>query len=144
MLLTCYVVRWTIWLLKYQNQLDKRLPIPLHDPIGRFFFAINTQATFDSKNRFRFVSCRSLGSTHDSTAFPISNLSRLLEKDEDCLSRRFWTAGDDAYTCMKRLLTLWSGRSFSISKNPFNYWQSSVRIYIEQAFGILVSRMGVL
>ena len=108
------------------------------------FFAINTQAMCDSKYRFTFVSCCSPGSTHDSTAFAISNLSKLLEKDEDGLLRGFWIAADDAYTCMKRLLTPWPGRSLSISKDGFNYWQSSARIYIEQAFGILVSRWGVL
>ena len=71
----------------------------------------------DSKYRFTFVSCLSPGSTHDSTAFSISNLSRLLEKGEDGLLRGFWMAADDAYTCMKRLLTPWPGRSLSISKD---------------------------
>ena len=107
------------------------------------FFAINTQAMCDSKYRLKFVSCRSPGSTNGSTAFAISNLSRLLEKDKDGRLRGFWIAADDGYMCMKRLLTPCPGRSLSISKDCSNYWQSSARIYIEQAFGILVSRWGV-
>jgi len=97
----------------------------------------------DSQYRFTFVSCLSVGSMHDSTAYSISSLARLLEKDENGLLRGFWVAADDAYNFMNRLLTPWPSRNLSIAKDCFNYWHSSSRIFIEQAFGILVARWGI-
>lgn len=56
----------------------------------------------------------------------------------------FWIAADDAYSCMNRPLTPCPGRHLLVAKDCFNYWQSSARIFIEQAFGILVPRWDVL
>lgn len=44
------------------------------------WFALNVQAMCDAFYRFTFISCLSAGSTHDSTAFSISSLARLLER----------------------------------------------------------------
>jgi DDE superfamily endonuclease len=74
----------------------------------------------------------------------MSSLSRLLSQRDGGLLPGYWIAADDTYVCRDRLLTPWPGRNLSRSKDSFNYWQSSARIHIEQAFGMLVARWGVL
>jgi hypothetical protein len=108
------------------------------------FFAIAVQAMCDHRYVFTFSSAISPGSTHDSIAFGMSSLSRLLSQNEGGLLQGYWIAADDAYVCRERLLTPWPGRNLSRSMDSFNYWQSSARIHIEQAFGMLVARWGVL
>jgi DDE superfamily endonuclease len=108
------------------------------------FFALCVQAMCDSQFIFRFASATTPGSTHDSVAFEMSSLSDLLRKDVGGLPHGYWIAADDADVCGKRVVTPWPGRNLSRSKDAFNYWQSSARIFIEQAFGMLVARWGVL
>jgi hypothetical protein len=108
------------------------------------FFALNVQAVCDSDSRFTFGSAMCPGSTHDSTAFAVSALSRLLGRTGDgTLLSGFWIAADEAYVCGERVITPWPGRSLPVEKDCFNYWHSSARIHIEQAFGMLVGRWGV-
>jgi hypothetical protein len=106
------------------------------------FFAIVVQAMCDASYRFSFISAIAPGSTHDSVAFRMSALYDILKAGS--LDPGYWIAGDDAYVCAESLLTPHPGRNLSEPKDCFNYWQSSARIFIEQAFGILVSRWGVL
>jgi DDE superfamily endonuclease len=108
------------------------------------FFALCVQAMCDNRFIFTFVSAVSPGSTHDSVAFAMSSLSELLEKDVGGVPDGYWIAADDAYISGKRIVTPWPGRNLSRSKDAFNYWQSSARIFIEQAFGMLVARWGIL
>jgi hypothetical protein len=108
------------------------------------FFALCVQAVCDFDYTFTFVSAQCPGSTHDSVAFAVSGLARLLSGCADeSMARGYWIAADDAYCCRDRLLTPWPGRGLSPDKDCFNYWQSSARIYIEQAFGMLVWRWGI-
>jgi hypothetical protein len=69
----------------------------------------------------------------------MSSLSRLL-RSQNGLPSGYWVAADDAYICGERIITPWPGRNLSKGKDAFNYWQSSARIHIEQAFGMLVTR----
>jgi DDE superfamily endonuclease len=108
------------------------------------FFALAVQSMCDNRYVFTFASAISPGSTHDSVSFGISSLSRLLFQRDGGLLPGYWIAADDANVCRDRFLTPWPGRNLSRSKNSFNYWQSSARIYIEQAFGMLVARCGVI
>ena len=106
------------------------------------FFAYVLQAACDHTYRFTFASCKCTGSTHDSAAFAVSSLGMRLNNYG--LPPGFWIAGDEAYPAGPSLLTPWPGRDLSPSKDSFNYWLSSSRIHIEQSFGILVSRWGIL
>lgn len=108
------------------------------------FFALNMQALCDYKLRFQFVSLVTPGSSHDSMAFQLSLLHDLLQRDYDTLPPGFWIAADEAYVCTSKVLTPWPGRNIEASKDCFNYWLSSARITIEQAFGVLVGRWGIL
>jgi hypothetical protein len=91
-----------------------------------------------------FVSAQCPGSTHDSVAFAASGLARLLAGfTDETLPSGYWIAAEDANCCRDRLLTPWPGRVLSPDKDCFNYWQSSARICIEQAFGMSVGRWGI-
>ena len=106
------------------------------------FFAYNMQAVCDAQYRFRYASIACPGSTHDSLAFAVSTLGMKLERGE--LPSPFWIAGDEAYDCTESVLTPWSGRDLPVDKDAFNFFLSSSRIHIEQSFGMLVARFGIL
>ena len=55
-----------------------------------------------------------------------------------------WIAADEAYAASSSVLTPWPGKKQTAAKDSFNFWLSSSRIHVEQAFGILVARWGVL
>ena len=106
------------------------------------FFALPLQAVCDHKYRFVSASCKCTGSTHDSLCFAVSSLGQYIEKNG--LPDGFWIAADEAYAASDHVLTPWPGKTLPTYKTSFNYWLSSSRIHIEQAFGILVARWGVL
>lgn len=106
------------------------------------FFGIPVQAVCDARGRFLFVSSKCAGSTHDSSAFEITSLGRFLSSG--CLKEGFWIAADEAYPCSDVLLTPWPSSTLNEEKDAFNFHLSSLRIHIEQAFGMLVNRWGIL
>ena len=108
------------------------------------FFSINVQAMCDANYRFLFFCSNSAGSTHDSTAFASTRLSLLLDEENGSLPKGYFIVGDEAYACTNKLLTPWPGRNLSIWKDAFNYWLSNARIHIEQTFGMLKMRWGIL
>jgi len=61
------------------------------------FFAICVQEMCESFYRVTFLSCLCPGSKHESTAFSISSLFRLLAKEEGGLLPGFLIAADEAY-----------------------------------------------
>lgn len=106
----------------------------------KMVFAYNVQAMCDSDYRFTFCDVQCPGSAHDSTAFAMSPLGHLLHH----LPYPYYILGDEAYGTDNQLLTPISGRNLSPEQDAYNYFQSSGRIHIEQAFGQLTSRWGIL
>lgn len=129
--------------IKIAEPASRDVPNPSTYYNRKGFFALNIQALCDSSYRFLFVSALTPGSTHDSTALSMSSLSSLVSREESGLLDKYWIAADEAYVCTKRIICPWPGKNLSIEKDCFNYWQSSARIHIEQAFGILVARWGI-
>ena len=79
--------------------------------------------------------------TRDSVAFfSMYFLCRLLSHREDNLLPSYWIAGYDAYMSLNRVLSLWSKGNLRVCQDYFNYWHSSARIHIDQAFEILIGR----
>lgn len=113
------------------------------------FYALNTQAICDSDYKFRWMACTSPGATHDSTAFtsttlgrtlsdPGSDLTRAMTRDGHCI------AADEAYAASELLAVPWPGGGKGDRwKDSYNFYLSSLRIHIEQAFGMLIWRWGV-
>ena len=115
---------------------------PLHFFSRKGFFALTLQAIVDSD--YRFLSCSSLavGGTHDSLAFRLSSLSSFINAGN--LPRGFWIAADEAYRCTNYIIIPFSRPSASLYQDGYNFFQSSHRLHVEQAFGILKNRWGIL
>jgi hypothetical protein len=113
------------------------------------FYSISVQATVSSSYRITLLSAKHAGSTHDSTAFTSTALHdhlMMLEEDGGLPS---WAvvAADDAHengSAGGRIITPYSWRNLDNSKDSFNYFLSSLRITVEQVFGVIVSRRGIL
>lgn len=128
--------------VKIKEPTLKDTPQPSNFNCRKGFFCMNLQAICDNDYIFVYKAMNCVGSTHDSTAFECSSLSQWLE--EHGLPQDHWIAGDDAYKCCDYLLTPFPGKGIAKDKDAFNFYQSSARIRIEQAFGMLVRRFGIL
>jgi hypothetical protein len=111
------------------------------------FYCIPVQAIADYKYRFTYISAVCLGSRHDSTAWNVSKLGIML--NNSAMRLQFWLAGDAAYDCGNGVVTPWplskvNDPRSEVERDAFNYYHSSTRIHVEQAFGTLVSRFGIL
>lgn len=121
--------------------------IPRNFYCRKGMYALPVQACVDARYRFLYMSCKCTGSTHDSVAFAVSNLARELE--ESPLKTGYWIAADAAYMCSQGVIVPWSKSALQcdekgLFRDSFNFFHSSLRIHVEQAFGILVRRWGIL
>ena len=105
-------------------------------------FGLNLQAICDHKCRFLDVDISHPASTSDYLAFCTSSILVDLEK-ENFLKPGLCLYGDNAYVNTSFMASPFKGTS-SGPKDACNFFQSQIRINIECAFGILVSRWGVL
>jgi DDE superfamily endonuclease len=69
--------------------------------------------------------------------------------ERDGLPEGYWIAADAAYERSNCILSPWSENQVKdsehgIARDAFNYYQRSSRVHVEQAFGILVARFGIL
>lgn len=109
------------------------------------FYSVNMQAICDSNYIFRYASISTAGSTHDATAFATTPLCQQLEAG--VMARGYWIAADDAYKMTTHIITPYTAdqlRRGGEAEDAFNYYQSSTRIHIEQAFGMLVQSWRIL
>lgn len=102
------------------------------------FYCVNVQAICDAQRRFVWCSILAAGGTHDSTAFALSALSENLGNLGE-----YYLVGDAAYPCGDNMITPYKGRALSARKDTFNFFQSSARINIECAFGIVIKRFPI-
>jgi len=72
------------------------------------FFALNMQAVCYPWYIFMFVSTVAAGSTHDSTAFAMSGLSKILRNAAGTPLQDYYIVSDEAYVCSESLLTPWA------------------------------------
>jgi DDE superfamily endonuclease len=128
---------------RFRNRSEDLLQTHLPTITENAFFVLSVQSMCDSRYCSTFASAICSGSTQDSTAFEMSLLSGLLHS-KNGLPSGYWVAADDAYICGERIIAPWPGRNMSKEKDALNYWKSSARILIEQAFGMPVARWGVL
>lgn len=82
-------------------------------------------------------------SCHDSVAFSACGLACHLAGDS-AIPDGSWVAADDAYVAGRKVLTPWPSHNLPWERDAFNYYQSSSRILVEQAFAQLVGRWGIL
>ena len=106
------------------------------------FYALPVQALCDSNYIFQYCSAVCKGATHDVLAYAVSGLKKDL--DSGILGDSFYIVGDEAYTCTEALITPFSRDNAGYDQMNFNFFLSSMRIHIEQAFGMLVARWRIL
>lgn len=103
--------------------------------------SLNLQAVCDAKARFTWFSMHSPGGTHDGLAFRLSNLCTAMREGK--MPPECFIVGDAAYSsCAAQLLTPYNVKKakLPIEEDAFNFFQSSHRVVIERAFGLLVGR----
>jgi DDE superfamily endonuclease len=94
-----------------------------------------------------FLSSVVCGSTHDSLALRASCIGQKLYTTG--LPSGYWVAGDAAYVCSEPVLVPFSATHLqhedeSVWRDSFNLFQSSLRVHVEQTFGMFVHRFGIL
>jgi hypothetical protein len=105
------------------------------------FHAICCQGICDAEHRFIFFDCRSPGSTHDSVAI---SRSKLFNDLCEGLPSPYFVAGDAAYPLIGSLMKPFPGKSrVDIWEDSYNAHLSSLRINIENTFGIFIQRWGI-
>ncbi|CAM9456867.1 unnamed protein product [Phaeothamnion confervicola] len=101
---------------------------------------MNLQAVCDASLRLLTVSMSCPGSTNDARAWTKTRAIRQLAS----VPPPYHLNGDAAYPSSDQLLVPYPGAHLDPHRDAFNFYQSQVRIRIEQAFGLLVGRWGVL
>jgi DDE superfamily endonuclease len=112
-------------------------------------YAIPVQAVADSSYIFLYMSANCVGSTHDSLPFARSGLGMQLADTGGDNLRGFWIAEYAAYDCQNGVITPWSkcqlqNESERIWRDSSNSFHSSLRMRVEQAFGLLGAPFGIL
>lgn len=82
------------------------------------------------------------GSTYYSVALELYIIGRYLE--DGMLKLGYWIAGNDAYSVPANLIVPISRSVVNVVQDAFTFYQSSHRIHVEQAFGILKNNWGML
>ena len=107
-------------------------------------YTIPVQAVWDSNYKLTFMPAKCAGPTHDSVAFEVSSLCRFLRDGK--IPEGLWMAADDAHVCDEKVITaLPQEKSVARSSgDAFEFYQSSHKMHIEQAFGMVMARWIVL
>ena len=114
----------------------------LHFYSRKGFYALTVQAILDSDYRFLPCSSLTVGSAHDAVAFRLSSLNSFLQAGK--LHKKFWVSAYEAYAVSDYIIIPFSIPTASLYQDRFNFFQSSHRLHVEQAFGILKNRWGIL
>ena len=105
------------------------------------YYAYGMQAFVDSSCKFLNISMKMASSTHDSTAYIVSDLANAIQ--EKRLPHWAHVVLDEAYPNGPQELSPYRGRKLDPWKDSFNYHLSLHRQVVERAFGILIQRWGV-
>lgn len=126
--------------IKMRQPLRESFPASFYCRKG--FYAIPVQAVCDSNYIFRYASGRCGGATPDSLANAVPGFMR--EVEGGLLGEYFWVVGDEAYPVSEFPIIPYPSSTLTEDEDNFNFYLSSLRIHIEQAFGILIARWRIL
>lgn len=124
----------------------KHVYIPSNYYCRKGYYAVPFKALVEAKYRFLSLSSVVCGSTHDSLEYSASSFG--YDMSTRGLPNGYWIAGDDAYVCTESRLVPFSvvqlqHAEIGVWRDSYNFYQSSLRVHVK-AFGVLVSRFGVL
>ena len=100
------------------------------------------QVVADAKLRVRFAAVNSMGSTHDMTAYELTDLYQKINAGK--LHGKYYLSTDDAYKSGDQYLVPFGGKNLAPWQGNYNYYQSSQRIVVECCLGVVQARWGVL
>ena len=104
-------------------------------------YGLNVQALCDSDCQFLYFSVAAPGKTNDARAIKKTSLLPWIEK----LPPGFFVACDCAYSISEHLIGPFAGpERFVETNDAFNFYLSQLRIRIEMAFGLLVTKWRIL
>jgi hypothetical protein len=106
------------------------------------YFAYGMQGFVDDRCRFLSISMKVCSSTHDSTAYLLSDLSAAIRAGK--LPEWAHIVLDEAYPCRQQELSPFRGRSLEVWQDSFNCHLSLHRQCVERGFGLMWQRWGVL
>jgi len=115
----------------------RRYHVSRKDKFGLLFSAI-----CDIKRRFNWFDCSYCPQTHDSVAWGGTQLGK--EVSSGRFPKQYCFLGDSAYNVGPSMLTPYPGSHLPSSQDGYNWQQSSLRMCIECAFGMLIRRWGIL
>ena len=101
-------------------------------------FAMLATAVCDAERRFTFWDFNVLPTAHDSQAWALTSLGRDIAAGK--LDSRYFINGDSAYVSSDQMVVPYG----KVANTNFDFVQSSNRMCIECAFGILIRRWGIL
>eukprot|EP00658_Telonema_sp_P-2_P031774 TRINITY_DN2370_c0_g1_i1.p1 TRINITY_DN2370_c0_g1~~TRINITY_DN2370_c0_g1_i1.p1 ORF type:complete len:473 (-),score=63.81 TRINITY_DN2370_c0_g1_i1:76-1494(-) len=130
--------------VKISKPMLRDTPAPKHYYNRKGFFAVVLQAVCDGNRKFTWGSLKGVGSTHDSTCYAVSNLHEFICAGK--LPSKYYIVGDEAYAAAAQMVVPYPGHhgfQDAGGYDAFNFYQSSTRMNIECAFGMLVQRFGV-
>jgi len=99
-------------------------------------YALLATAVCDAELRFLFWDFNVTPTTHDSQAWALSELGLMIHK----LPPPYFICGDSAYIPSEQMVTPYGKPEMT----NYDFVQSSNRICIERAFGVLIRRWGIL
>ena len=126
--------------MKLKKPKNESIPASFYCRKG--YYAIPVQAVCDSNYLFRYASGLCGGATHDSLANAVSGFME--EVQDGLLGEIFWVAGDEAYPVSEWIIVPYPASTLTDDEDNFNFYLSSLRIHIEQAFGMLTARWRLL
>ena len=107
-------------------------------------FGINMQAICDYKFRIRWIDLSWPGNSSNYMAWTTSHLYQEVDNDPwQFIIPGMTLLGDSAYT-RSSFMSVPFKNNVNADKDAFNFYQSQLRITVEQTFGILVHRWGIL
>ena len=119
---------------------SKEVPDPIRYYVQRKQeYALLALAICDIHRRFTWADISHASCTHDATAWEATELGQRIKAGD--LPRPFFLNGDAAFTLSPSMIVPSTG---DVSLDDFDFYQSSNRMAIECAFGILVRRWGAL
>ena len=96
----------------------------------------------DSNYIFQYASGVCGSATRDALANAVSGFME--EVEDGLLGVFFWVAGDEAYPVSEHIIVPYPASTQTNDEDNFNFFLCSLRIHIEQAFGMPTARWRIL
>jgi hypothetical protein len=130
------------WVCVTRKPFGKEVPNPMIYRNRHNCWGLVVMAGCDAHCRFNIFSCMNPGSTNDALAWSWCPQKDIVEGND--WPKDSYVIGDEAFVCTNNFLVPYAGTRIGVESDSFNYYLSKMRQCIERAFGMLVTRWGIL